>query len=227
MTDAAQSTLLTFDLDQRLPGAFHMPARMTAIGTSRGVVLVSPIPIDDTIAARIASLGEVRYLVAPNVLHHLYLAQAKARYPSAKVLGPKGLVKKQPSVTFDGFFEEGAGDTLGPEVDVVSVRGAPALAEVALFHSPSKTLVLTDLVFNVLSPRGLVAHVVLFLVGCYKRLAQSRALRLLVKDRAAAKASAEALLALPFETLVVAHGDVVQAHAKDRLRAALAWMLAG
>ena len=226
MTSPPSSTLLTFDLDQRLPGGFRMPARMTALATSVGVVLVSPIPIDDTMAAEIATLGEVRYLVAPNLLHHLYLGQAKVRYPGAEILAPRDLVKKQPSLRIDAFFEDGAVDTLTPDLTLVPVRGAPALAEHAIFHGPSKTLVVTDLVFNVLRPRGFVAHVTMFLVGCYKRLGQSRAIRFFVKDRRATRQSAETILELPFETVVVAHGEIVVADAKAELRRALRWMLA-
>lgn len=74
-------------------------------------------------------------------------------------------------------------------------------------------------------PRGLVANVVLFLEGCRGRLAQSPAWRFMVKDRARARASAEQLLALPFETLVMAHGEIVREDARTRLAHALRWML--
>jgi hypothetical protein len=96
-----------------------------------------------------------------------------------------------------------------------------------VFLPAARTLVVTDVVFNVLRPQGLVANVLLFLVGCRGRLAQSRAWRLFVKDRAAAAASARAVLGLRFDALIPAHGEVVLADARDRLEVALAWMLAG
>ena len=49
------------------------------------------------------------------------------------------------------------------------IDGAPAVAEHALFHRPTRTLVLTDLVFNVRAPRGIAANVVLWLVGCQRQ----------------------------------------------------------
>ncbi len=61
------------------------------------------------------------------------------------------------------------------------IDGAPAVAEHALFHRPTRTLVLTDLVFNVRAPRGIAANVVLWLVGCHGRLAQSRAWRFFIE----------------------------------------------
>ncbi len=44
-----------------------------------------------------------------------------------------------------------------------------------------RALVLTDLVFNVRAPRGIAANVVLWLVGCHGRLAQSRAWRFFIE----------------------------------------------
>jgi hypothetical protein len=64
----------------------------------------------------------------------------------------------------------------------------------------------------------------LFIGGCHGRLASSRVLRLFVKDRTAARASVERLLALPFETLVVAHGDIIEQGARSQLEQALAWL---
>jgi hypothetical protein len=72
--------LPTFELAQVLPGGFQMPTRMTALPLEGGgIALVSPVPISETIASRLAELGPVRFLVAPNLLHHLYLADAIAR----------------------------------------------------------------------------------------------------------------------------------------------------
>ena len=215
--------ITTFDLDQRLPGGFQMPARMTVVRTDDGgLALVSPIPIDAQRAAELAALGEVRWLVAPNLLHHLYLCDAIARYPSAKVLAPRTLAAKRPDLRIDAPLDAPLPPALAACLDVVAIDGAPSVAEHALFHRPTRTLVLTDLVFNVRAPRGVVANVVLWLVGCHGKLAQSRTWRFFIKDRPAYAASVRRLLGLDVETLVVAHGDVVREDARARLAAALA-----
>jgi hypothetical protein len=86
-----------FDLPQRLPGGLHFPSRMTVLPlANRAIALVSPIPVDEDIAGRVAALGEVKFLIAPNLLHHLYLAGAIARWPSASVLAPGALRRKRP-----------------------------------------------------------------------------------------------------------------------------------
>ncbi|HVU02888.1 MAG TPA: DUF4336 domain-containing protein [Polyangiaceae bacterium] len=222
------SELALFDFPQVLPPlGFRFPARMTALSLGGGeVALVSPIPLTDGIEERIAALGEVKYLVAPNLLHHLYLAPAIERYPGALVLAPAGLRQKRPDLRTDGTLEAPLPERLGAAVDVVHLAGAPAVDEFAFFHRATETLVVTDLVFHVRRPEGAVANVVLWAVGCHGKLASSRAWKLaFVKDRRAMGEAAERLLALPFRTLVMAHGDVVREDARAELARALSWIL--
>ena len=215
-----------FDNAQRLPGAFRLDTRMSAVLLAPGkLALISPIPIDDALAATLAKLGEVELLIAPNLLHHLYLADASKRYPRARVLGPPGLTAKRPDLTLHATLDQRLPDELSAAVDVVHIAGAPRADEFAFFHRASRTLIVTDLVFNVLRPRGLVANVVLFLEGVRGRLAPSPAWRFMVKDRARTRESVARLLELPFETLVMAHGEIVREDARARLAHALRWML--
>jgi hypothetical protein len=221
----SQSRLPVFDYDQVLPLGFRFPARMSVLPLGAGkLALVSPIPIDDALAAALAELGRVELLIAPNLLHHLYLDAAARRYPEARVLAPSQLRRKRPNLRIHTALDHGLPPELTAAVDVVPIEGAPALDEFAFFHRATRTLILTDLVFNVRRPRGFWAHLMLFIGGCHGRLATSRVLRLFVRDRTAARASVERLLALPFETLVVAHGDIIEQGARSQLEQALAWL---
>lgn len=218
-------TRMSFELEQRLPGGLRLPTRMTALATRSGVVLVSPVPIDDRIAASIAELGDVSAILAPNLLHHLYLAAAKARYPSARVLAYRALGAKVSGLTIDHALDDGLPEDLREDLRGVLVDGAPSVSEMVLCHVPSRTLVVTDLFFHVVRPVGIVTHIVLFLVGCHGRFAQSRAWRFFVKDREKARASAEAIAELPFDEVVVAHGEPVREGAKEAVVRALSRML--
>jgi hypothetical protein len=217
-----------FDLPQRLPGGFHFPSRMTVLPlTGRAIALVSPIPFDEDLAGKVAALGEVKLLIAPNLLHHLYLADALALWPGASVLAPGALRNKRPDLRIDRALEEGLPAEFAGSVRVLRIDGAPKVDEFVFFHEGTRTLVVSDLVFNVTKPKGFVANVALFVVGCHGRFAQSRAWRFFVRDRAAAAVSARALLAMHPESLIMAHGDVVASRACERLEQALAWMCAG
>lgn len=215
-----------FDLDQSLPPfGLRMPTRMTLLPFGAGeLALVSPVPITDGIAEQIARRGEVRYLIAPNLLHHLYLEAASRRYPRAKVLAPSRLREKIGGLNVHAQLEAGLPVDLAAAVEAVHIEGAPGVDEFVFFHRATRTLVVTELAFNIVRPKGLFTHLVLAVVGAHGKLAQSRAWRILVRDRSAAARSVARVLELDFETLVVAHGDVIETDARPRLAQALAWL---
>ncbi len=202
-------------------GGLSLPLRMTVLRSGDGLALVSPIAIDDEVAAGLAELGEVHMLLAPNLMHHTHLAAAAERYPKARLLGPAGLVKKRPDLKFDGELET---SQLSEDIDAVLVAGAPKLSEVVFLHRSSRTLVVTDLVFNIAEASGMSWFFLAMVSRALGRVEQSRLLRWLTKDRAAAGRSVETILALPFDCVVPAHGDVIRTDAQAQLRAGLWWM---
>lgn len=141
-------------------------------------------------------------------------------------VGP-GARAARPDLRIDADLEDGLPSELAATVRALKIDGAPTVDEFVFSHQPSRTLVVTDLVFDLTAPRGVVAHVVLWLVGCHGKLAQSRAWRLFVKDRARAARSARELLAWSFDTAIVAHGEVLEVDARPRLERALVWMTSG
>ena len=109
-----------FDYDQVLPLGFRFPARMSVLSLEAGkLALVSPVPIDDALAKEIAALGRVEFLIAPNLLHHLYLEAAARRYPEARVIAPRRLGVKKPGLRIDVALDVAASDA------GVSDAGAP------------------------------------------------------------------------------------------------------
>ena len=62
-----------------MQGLVRFPFRMTVRRTARGVVVGSPIEMDDALAAEIDALGPVRAIVAPNALPHVFLEGARRR----------------------------------------------------------------------------------------------------------------------------------------------------
>ncbi|MCA9668341.1 MAG: DUF4336 domain-containing protein [Myxococcales bacterium] len=203
----------------------RFPLRMTIVALGEGELLLhSPVRIDDDAAREIAELGRVTDIVAPSMLHHVHAGAARERYPEAKLHGAPGLAKKRADLTFDS--------TLGGEppaswrgvLDQRLVEGCPKVNEVAFFHRPSRTVLLTDLVFHILEPRGWFTRLMMRLVGAYKRFVQSKLWRRFTKDREAARASVEAILSWDIERVVMCHGVIVDDNAKARLTEALWWM---
>ncbi|MCZ6502104.1 MAG: hypothetical protein O6945_06275 [Gammaproteobacteria bacterium] len=98
--------------------------------------------------------------------------------------------------------------------------------EVVLFHKPTHSLVVTDLVFNIHKSKGWVAPLVFRITGTYKKLAQSKLWRFTTRDRDAAGASVEKILEWPIERIIMGHGCSVD-DARRKLAAALFWMRRG
>ncbi len=202
----------------RLPGGVIFPVRMTVVRTGGGLVLWSPITIDDALAEELAALGPVTHLAAPNCFHHLYLEAAAERYPDALMLGAPGLADKRSDLSFDGLL---AGAALGAELELLPVAGIPKLNEVLLLHRPSRTLVVTDLVFHVLEAKGPMSWFVFRVVaGTLGRCAQSRLVRWITADREGYATSLEVALAQDFDRLVMAHGEVIETGGREALAAA-------
>ncbi|MEZ4383745.1 MAG: hypothetical protein R3A79_20605 [Nannocystaceae bacterium] len=212
--------------DLRLGPGFYLPVRTTVIRRGDGgLVLWSPGPLDDRLASAIAALGEVRAIVAPNRLHHLYAGDAQRRFPAATLLLAPGLAEKRPDLEGSALVDGAA--ALGPEFELLAIAGATRLGEVVALHRPSASLLVTDLVFNLQRTRGWLTPWVLRVGGVLGRYSQSRLIRTLVDDRAAAGASVQALLRWPFERVVICHGDLVEGDdLRERTAAALQWMLA-
>jgi hypothetical protein len=93
-------------------------------------------------------------------------------------------------------------------------RPAPSINEVAFLHKPSRTLLLTDWLFNfngAATPGGrpVDPHLYLRLDGAYHGPRQSRLLRAFIADKHAARELGDRLLAWDFDRIIVCHGDII------------------
>src|SRR5215470_563457 len=126
---------------------FHYPTRMAIIRLSGGGLFVwSPTLLSDDLGAEVNSLGEVRYLIPPNSLHHVFLGDWHHAYPNAKVYAPPGLREKRKDIKFDGEFDDTAITDWVEDIDLVVMRGNLITTEVAFFHRRSATVLFTDLI---------------------------------------------------------------------------------
>lgn len=209
-----------------------LPVRMTVIRLEDGGLwLHSPLRPTDDLVAQVSALGPVQHLVAPSCMHHLFIGDWKSRFPDARMHGASGLAAKRPDLAFDAILGEAA--TTAParptwpawsdDIDQLRIEGVPRLNESVFLHRPSRTLLVTDLVFNLTRLQGL-ARLAFSLMGASGRVAQSPEWRLFTRDKQAVRQSMESLLAWDFDRLVPAHGDIVPTGALALLEQATAWM---
>lgn len=202
-------------------GGLALGTRTTVIRRADGTVaLVSPGPLSDEDAAAIGALGPVRAVVAPNLLHHLFLQRALARFGEARLYAPAALAAKQPALRIDGPPAAIADGSLR----AVDVGGMPKLQETLFIHAPSRTLVATDLVFHVRAPAAFFTRLFMRFNGGFDRFGPTRICRSMCKDRAAVRAALDRVLDEDFDRVVVAHGRVLPAGGKEALSAGFAWL---
>ena len=73
--------------------------RMTCIRLADGCLLLhSPVKLDAALRRWLNALGEIRAIVAPNKLHHLYLTEYVTSYPNARIYAAPGLSKKRSDI---------------------------------------------------------------------------------------------------------------------------------
>ncbi len=192
------------------------------LGTG-GAVVHSPVPMSDELRTGLKELGGVTHLYAPNLFHHLHLGTWAAAFPDARVHAPAGLSQKRPDVRIDrilGAEPESAFDGFVDELAIAGFR----LDETVLFHRPSRTLIVADLVHNIGQPTHAWTKLYTRAMGFYDRVALSRMIRWTgVSDRSKMKSSVERLLELPFERLIVGHGAPLQ-DARQKLADACSWL---
>lgn len=193
--------------------------RMTVIRLpSGGLLLHSPVPLDPPTRQALDALGPVRWIVGPSKVHHLYLGDYASAYPAAQLLGAPGLAEKRRDLHFHHVLADDAVLDFAAVVEHRVFAGAPLMNEVVLLHRPSRTLVLTDLAFNV-SPGGRnEARLFHWLVGAVGRFGPHRIVRLGIRDRVAARRSLEQILAWDFDRVIVAHGEVLASGGKAAVR---------
>jgi hypothetical protein len=200
------------------------PTRTTLIRLADGSLFVhSPIALDEPLRAAVAALGEPRYLIAPNRLHHLFVTDWMRRFPAARVYAAPGLEAKLRGLAIEPL------DVREPpwhaEIDQLTFRGSPLMQEVVFLHRASRTLVVADLIENfdpatlttpqrwlaqltgILAPRGSMPRDWrLSFVGRGRRIGRDCALQ---------------ILAWQPEAVLMAHGRPVMAGARPFLEQAL------
>jgi hypothetical protein len=215
------------DHDFRMMGV-RLGARTTVVQQPDGsVAVIGPGQLSDDDGRAIDALGPVRAIVAPNLMHHLFLGPARERWREARLVAPAALAKKRPDLRIDVPLDaSGSAVSLPGGLEPTFVGGMPAVDEIVWRHVPSKTLVVTDLAFNVRPPQPLWTQLFMRLNAGWDRFGPTRILKSTIKDPARTRDSVAALLGQDFERVIVAHGEVLNAGGPEALRAGFAWLLA-
>lgn len=206
-------------LDSSVPMPLMLlPVRTVVVQLENARVLLSPG--SKLTQEQLVACGNVTDIVAPNLFHSGGMKQASKVFPAARLWGPVGCESKHPTLPWTGHLGVDAWP-FEQELSLVAVEGMPTFRESVFVHHASKSLLLSDLLFNMEDASGFGAWFFFSLFGTWRRLAVSKLFVKRIEDRAAFQTSVEKLMAFEFDTLVPAHGAIVSTDAKSRLKAAL------
>lgn len=224
--------LSVVDSTIRSPIGLTLPVRMTVIRLpDDSLLLHSPTRLTPTLRAEVQRLGQVRHLLAPNIAHWTFLREWQQAFPDAVTWAAPGLRNRRQVRRSGVRLDHDLSDTAPspwPGIELVLIPGGFGFSEIALFHRPSRTLLLADLVLNV--PGNQVPAVVrplARLIGLVesggKPAVYLRAV-IALRRRDAAQA-AKRLLALQPERVIFGHGDWFRQDGTAALRHALRWLV--
>lgn len=186
---------------------------------------ISPVPLTETALQKINACANVSYIIAPNNFHHLFIHKAQSYWPAAELFVPRALIKKRPDLSAATLIDPEQNHPWAEGLSPLRIKGSTFIEEYAFWHEESSTVVLTDICFNIIDPQGFRLNLFTQLTGTKGGLKTSRMMKLFYRDRSALKSSIESLIQRPFTRLVVAHGDIIEQDAPEKLESSFAWLL--
>ncbi|HAG53012.1 MAG TPA: DUF4336 domain-containing protein [Alphaproteobacteria bacterium] len=208
------------------------PTRMVVLKLSNGELFVhSPINLTDSLAAQIKSLGNVKYIVAPNKIHYTYIKQWADYFKGISVYAVEGIkerakdqnipVKIDEVLTHDSFSE------LSEDLDYCLFKGSSFMDEAVFNHKKSKTLIVVDLIENFEKEKiGLFKYLIFKIVGITAPNGKApKDLRLTFKNGGtSARKSLSVIKEWSFDKIVMAHGKIVKENARYFFKRSFSWV---
>ncbi|KAK7439383.1 hypothetical protein VKT23_017606 [Stygiomarasmius scandens] len=224
------SNVWTFSRPFARFGIIPFGGRSTAIKlTSGDVWVLASTPLTDDTKETIDKLGPVKWIMAGDFVHHLFLGEFKKAYPEAKVIGVEGLgaKKKAEGLILDGEYGKDPADTrYGFEDEVKACYFFGFInKDVAFCHVPSKSLIVADLFMNLPATEQYSkskSSPKLPFIGSLNH--ESNLLRRMLwnigKDKEAMRRDIKTVSDWDFERIIMCHGDVIEKDAKAAWNAA-------
>lgn len=208
---------------------FRFPTRMAVIRLpgQGGLWVWSPVALTEDIRRAVDALGPVRHLVAPNTLHHTFLAQWAAGYPEARVHAAPGLTQQVAATAIHATLDDEPDPAWAGVLDQVIVRGNRITTEAVFYHRESAAVLVTDLVQQIPQGwyRGWRAVVARLDLMTGSAPSVPRKFRMATTDRSAAREGVRRILEWPADRLVMAHGAPLPSGGQEALRQAFTWLL--
>ena len=107
--DLPNPNITTLSLPFLRFGRIKIGGRATLVKLQTGNVAVfSPVSLTSDVKSKVKTMGPIKYIIAPDVEHHLMVETWAKEYPEAELIGPEGLPEKHPGLKFAHVFSSKA-----------------------------------------------------------------------------------------------------------------------
>ncbi|KAK0628617.1 beta-lactamase-like protein [Bombardia bombarda] len=250
--------VVTFSVPFLRFGKIPIGGRGTVVRlTSGGLAVFSPVALTDETKAKVQSLGgDVKYLVALDIEHHIFLSDWARAYPGAKLVGPEGLPEKRAKMNDDKVGKEPFAvvftaatkttTSIGADFDAdfeYEYADAHPNKELVFFYKPDRVLIEADFMFNLPAveqysrvpdaekPRpGLLART---FASWNSTEGEAKGMKRLIwyafsrGNREGFNATVRRIDAWDFRTIIPCHGDTIEGNGKEVYRKVFDWHLKG
>ena len=226
MKELVPNRLWIREMPLRLYG-IELGTRMSVVrlsGEGGGLWLHSPVALDQRLREELDELGRVRFVVCPNLGHHMFAGDYFAAYPDAGFYAAPGLPEKRSDLPFDGVLGDESELGWTRDLEQAVFRGNRMVREVVFCHQESRTLIVADLVQSADSASPMLTRLEKRLTGTYKRPGMPLPFRLGFRDKAAARASVERILSWNFDRILLCHRPIVESGGKAVFREAYSFL---
>lgn len=221
---------------------------------SNGALAVfSPTALTSAVRSTLDNLGgNVKYIAATDVEHHIFLSEWSKAFPSARVLGVEGLPEKREQspetkgIDFSHVWTKANKDTFAVDPDFdrdfdYEFVHAHKNRELVVNYRPDRTLIEADLLFNLpateqysKSGEGATSGIMtkIFSSLMHTRGAAMGQRRFLwygasSGDRKAFSESVRRINSWDFDRIIPCHGDVIETGGKGVFQNLMEWHLQG
>lgn len=196
--------------------------RMTVVRLPNGELwLHSPVRYGANLAAQLAELGPVKHIVSPSKMHRLFVLEWIAAFPGIAHYVAPGMTLRAPGAALPTALAKQPPREWGGALDLAEIQGIPDLNEVEFYHPASRSLILTDLCFNIREGNFWTRLFFKLNGDAFGRLALTRVFRRFIKDPVVFRASLQRLGRWDFDRLIVSHGEIIEHDGKLHLAEAL------
>ncbi|KAG9792317.1 hypothetical protein KCU88_g730, partial [Aureobasidium melanogenum] len=141
-------------------GLIKVGGRATLVKLQTGNVAVfSPVALTSDVKSKVRTMGPIKYIVAPDIEHHIFVTPWAKEYPEAEVVGVEGLPEKREGnpdtkgIRFHHIFtaKNKRDMRISPEFDDefdYEYFHSHSNKELVFLHKPSRTLIEADMLFN-------------------------------------------------------------------------------